>query len=263
MNQYAAMPSLHVGWDLLAGIAIFCAATHWALRAAACLMPALMAWAVVATGNHYLLDVAAGTALVIVGHVVAVAIDRRRTAARGHPMTTLAIAHRAGNSLAGLHAANRWGWTSSSATSTTHRGRLEVRHLKTTGPLPFLWDRWELASTRAPRLGLEELLEADLHGTTFMLDLKGRSPALGTAVAQLLHEVAGRRPVLVCGRRWPVVERVAELPFVQAGALRTNRLELARQRTRLADDCRCTASRGTARCSLRRWCMSCAGASPS
>jgi hypothetical protein len=80
VNQYAAMPSLHVGWDLLAGIAIFCATTHWAMRAAACLMPALMAWAVVATGNHYLLDVAAGIALVTAGHVVAVAIDRRRTA---------------------------------------------------------------------------------------------------------------------------------------------------------------------------------------
>jgi membrane-associated phospholipid phosphatase len=43
-------------------------------------MPALMAWAVVATGNHYLLDVVAGIVLVTAGHVVAVAIDRRRTA---------------------------------------------------------------------------------------------------------------------------------------------------------------------------------------
>jgi glycerophosphoryl diester phosphodiesterase len=150
-------------------------------------------------------------------------------------MTTLAIAHRAGNSLAGLHAANRLGVDVIECDVHHHRGRLEVRHLKTAGPLPFLWDRWQLASTRAPRLGLEELLEADLHGTRFMLDLKGRSPALGTAVAQLLHEVAGHRPVLACGRRWPVVERVAQLPFVQAVLSARNRFELARLRTRLAD----------------------------
>jgi glycerophosphoryl diester phosphodiesterase len=76
---------------------------------------------------------------------------------------------------------------------------------------------------------------SDQHGATFMLDLKGRSPALGTAVAQLLHEVAGHQRVLACGRRWPVVERVAELPFVDAVLSARNRVELARLRTRLAD----------------------------
>jgi len=81
VNQYAAMPSLHVGWDLLAGITIFCATTHWGLRVVACLMPLLMAWAVVATGNHYLLDVVAGVALVGVGQAVALALEARRDAA--------------------------------------------------------------------------------------------------------------------------------------------------------------------------------------
>jgi glycerophosphoryl diester phosphodiesterase len=150
-------------------------------------------------------------------------------------VTALAIAHRAGNSLAGLHEANRLGVDVIECDVHHHRGRLEVRHLKTAGPLPFLWDRWELASTRAPRLGLRELLEADRHGTTFMLDLKGRSPALGADVAQLLHELAGHQPVLACGRRWPVVERVAQLAFVRAVLSARNRLELARLRTRLAD----------------------------
>ena len=65
-----------------------------------------------------------------------------------------------------------------------YRGRLEVRHLKTAGPLPFLWDRWELASASAPRLGLRELLEADRHGTTFMLDLKGRRSTTAPSVAR-------------------------------------------------------------------------------
>ena len=34
VNQYAAMPSLHVGWDLLVGMAIFTATTYVALRVA-------------------------------------------------------------------------------------------------------------------------------------------------------------------------------------------------------------------------------------
>jgi membrane-associated phospholipid phosphatase len=83
VNQYAAMPSLHVGWNLLAGLAIFCATTHWALRALACLMPTLMAWAVIATGNHFVLDVVAGVVLVAVGQGVAVALEQRRTRSQG------------------------------------------------------------------------------------------------------------------------------------------------------------------------------------
>ena len=65
--------------------------------------------------------------------------------------TALAIAHRAGNSLDGLHQANLLDVDVVECDVHAHRGRLEVRHLKTAGPLPFLWDRWELASARAPR----------------------------------------------------------------------------------------------------------------
>ena len=61
-------------------------------------------------------------------------------------MTLLAIAHRAGNSLAGLREANRLGADVIECDVHAYRGRLEVRHLKTAGPLPFLWDRWEPVS---------------------------------------------------------------------------------------------------------------------
>lgn len=148
-------------------------------------------------------------------------------------MKPLAIAHRAGNSLAGLHEANALGVDVIECDVHHHRGRLEVRHLKTAGPLPFLWDRWELASAAAPRLGLRELLEADQHGTTFMLDLKGRAASTGPAVATLLHDVAPHRPVLACGRHWPSVERVAQLPYVRAVLSARNRRELARLLHRL------------------------------
>lgn len=149
-------------------------------------------------------------------------------------MTTLAIAHRAGNSLAGLHEANAVGVDVIECDIHHHRKRLEVRHLKTAGPLPFLWDRWELVPASAPRLGLRELLEADRHGTTFMLDLKGRSTKVGVAVARLLHELEHHRPVLVCGRNWAEVEALAELPFVRPVLSARRPRELAALVPRLA-----------------------------
>jgi glycerophosphoryl diester phosphodiesterase len=142
-------------------------------------------------------------------------------------VTTLAIAHRAGNSLAGLNAANRLGVDVIECDVHHHRGNLEVRHLKTAGPLPFLWDRWELARASTPRLGLAELLAAQRHDARFMLDVKGRSAAAARAVARLLHAGGHHRDVLVCSRYWPAVDTLAELPYVQPVLSARNRAELA------------------------------------
>ena len=71
VNQYAAMPSLHMGWDLLIGMAIVACATRWWVRGLGALLPLFMAWAVVATANHYVLDAVAGVVLVLVAFVVA------------------------------------------------------------------------------------------------------------------------------------------------------------------------------------------------
>ncbi|HEX7186834.1 MAG TPA: phosphatase PAP2 family protein [Actinomycetes bacterium] len=70
VNKYAAMPSLHVGWDLLMGIAIVSNARAVAVRAVGFVLPAVMVVAVVATGNHYLVDAVAGVALVLASLVV-------------------------------------------------------------------------------------------------------------------------------------------------------------------------------------------------
>lgn len=78
VNQYAAMPSLHAGWDLLVGIAIFTAASSLALRLIGAVLPVVMATSVMVTANHYLLDVVAGVILVLVGRYVAVRLQRRR-----------------------------------------------------------------------------------------------------------------------------------------------------------------------------------------
>ena len=139
----------------------------------------------------------------------------------------LAVAHRAGNSLAGLRAATALGADVVEADVTAYRGRLEVRHLKTAGPLPFLWDRWELVSARAPRLHLDALLEAADEGVTFMLDLKGAHPRVGAEVARELHERAPSRPVLVCTRAWPALVPFDGVPWVRTLRSARTRRELA------------------------------------
>lgn len=78
VNQYAAMPSLHAGWDLLIGISIVTAAGSLWLRLVGFLMPVLMVLAVLVTANHYLVDVIAGLALALIGHAVALVLERRR-----------------------------------------------------------------------------------------------------------------------------------------------------------------------------------------
>ena len=62
-NQYAAMPSLHVGWSLLVGVALARAIRRPAAYAFAFLMPTAMALTVVVTANHYIVDVAVGAAV--------------------------------------------------------------------------------------------------------------------------------------------------------------------------------------------------------
>lgn len=80
-NQFAAFPSLHVGWNVLVGIVLFTATTVLAVRVLAVLSPLAMAFAVVATANHFVLDVAGGLALVLVGLLTALLIEQRRTTA--------------------------------------------------------------------------------------------------------------------------------------------------------------------------------------
>jgi hypothetical protein len=73
VNEYAAMPSFHAGWNLLLGIALFQASRHLLVRAFAILMPAAMGFAVIATANHYVVDVAAGCGIVLLSLLI---VDR-------------------------------------------------------------------------------------------------------------------------------------------------------------------------------------------
>jgi glycerophosphoryl diester phosphodiesterase len=149
-------------------------------------------------------------------------------------VSLLAVAHRAGNSLTGLKSAVVLGADVIEADVHHYRGQLEVRHLKTMGPLPWLWDRWELVPASAPRLGLAELLAAADDGVTFMLDIKGRTAGAGAAVARHLHGYAPDRPVVVCSRYWPAVAAFDRLPWVRTVLSARNRVELRLLHRRLA-----------------------------
>ncbi|WP_399090654.1 phosphatase PAP2 family protein [Streptomyces sp. BBFR2] len=66
-NQYAAMPSLHVGWALWCGVIVWRLASSRVARALAVAYPVAIALVVMGTANHYLLDVLAGVAVMGVG----------------------------------------------------------------------------------------------------------------------------------------------------------------------------------------------------
>jgi PAP2 superfamily len=76
-NQYAAFPSLHVGWNIVVGIVLLLTTAHLAVRIFAVASPLAMAFAVLATANHFVLDVAGGLVLVLIGLAAAFAIERR------------------------------------------------------------------------------------------------------------------------------------------------------------------------------------------
>ena len=116
------------------------------------------------------------------------------------------VAHRAGNYLARLRRAEECGITHVEADLHLFRGRLEVRHLKTAGPLPILWDRWMLAPPWQPRLLIERLLAAAQPHTRLMLDLKGHDRRLGALVARALDAEAPGRHVTVCARDWRLLD---------------------------------------------------------
>lgn len=76
-NVYAAMPSLHAGWNLLVGIALVRHATRWYVRLFGIVMPVLMFWSIVATGNHYIVDGMAGDLIAEFGLLLAILLAHR------------------------------------------------------------------------------------------------------------------------------------------------------------------------------------------
>jgi glycerophosphoryl diester phosphodiesterase len=165
-------------------------------------------------------------------------IRRLRERAGGRP---LAIAHRAGNEIETLHQAEDLGADLIEIDVWDYRGRLEVRHAKTLGPV-ILWDRsprdlpiarrlgplsiltdhWHVRLARShSRQTIADIYRAAQPRTNFMLDLKGRSPRLAerlvAAVRQARPTPAGESapPILICARNWTSLEAAGRHPDVR------------------------------------------------
>ncbi|WP_306189245.1 MULTISPECIES: phosphatase PAP2 family protein [unclassified Streptomyces] len=70
-NQYAAMPSMHIGWSLWCGLTLFAlTAVPW-VRVLAVLYPAATLLVIVATANHFWLDAVGGVLCLAVGFTAA------------------------------------------------------------------------------------------------------------------------------------------------------------------------------------------------
>lgn len=99
-NPYAAMPSMHVGWSLLLALVGVRVLSKRRLRLLVALHPVLMTVAVTTTGNHFVVDALAGTAVALVAYLLVscrslqllarirlfAAAAARACAARGQPV---------------------------------------------------------------------------------------------------------------------------------------------------------------------------------
>ncbi|KAL4993720.1 PAP2 superfamily-domain-containing protein [Aspergillus recurvatus] len=64
----AAMPSLHFGNSMFIALCLIRFSPHWYLRALAPVWPMLMAFTIVATANHFILDALVGACVVLVAY---------------------------------------------------------------------------------------------------------------------------------------------------------------------------------------------------
>ncbi|GAA2831787.1 phosphatase PAP2 family protein [Kitasatospora paracochleata] len=70
-NQYAAMPSMHIGWSLWCGLTIFFLAQRTWVRALGLAYPAATLVVIISTANHFWLDAVGGAACLAVGFIAA------------------------------------------------------------------------------------------------------------------------------------------------------------------------------------------------
>jgi hypothetical protein len=238
-NPYAAMPSLHFGWNLLMGIALVREARSRPARLFGYIMPVMMYLGIVLTANHYLLDGIAGGVLVLGSLWISVALLRSRgfdvwrtdrnsegaqytgagpVSAIDHPLVSLpkpvTIAHRAGNDKVLVNRAATMGIDIVEADVWHYQGRLEVRHSKTIGRLPLRWDRWWIKFWPPPALELDELLRTLDPNTTIMLDLKGRHPDLPGKLLDVCRRERPGRQILACSQTWEFLEQLRHEPDV-------------------------------------------------
>jgi glycerophosphoryl diester phosphodiesterase len=149
-----------------------------------------------------------------------------------HPDRLLAIAHRSGNTVAGLREALDAGVDLVEADVHAFRGILEVRHHKHLGPT-HLWDKGEIvARADFVRVELVELLAELGEDPRLMIDLKGIRRSLAPDVADALRTLAPGSPITVCTKHWWMLDAFV-LPVRPVLSASTS-YSLARLRRRVA-----------------------------
>ncbi|WP_345434395.1 phosphatase PAP2 family protein [Actinoallomurus vinaceus] len=77
-NEFAAMPSLHVGWAAWCGWQIARNTVRRWLQVVAVAYPIFMVAVVIGTANHYVVDAVAGLAVIVIGAGIAGRVERLR-----------------------------------------------------------------------------------------------------------------------------------------------------------------------------------------
>jgi hypothetical protein len=91
-NELAAVPSLHVGFAVAIGVALAGVLRNPVLRLAALAWGPAIGLAVVATGNHYVFDIAAGVVAAALGYLLGAAVARMSPWSRRAPAPQPAFA---------------------------------------------------------------------------------------------------------------------------------------------------------------------------
>lgn len=128
----------------------------------------------------------------------------------------LRVAHRAAHTPALLQVAGRLGADLAEGDVHLRRGRLELRHAKSLGPLPVLWEPWYLV--RPTGLVLADLAPHLEGAPLLLLDLKAWQPWLGARVREEMARAAPGRPYAVCSRHWHLLDAFAGLGHVRVVA---------------------------------------------
>src|SRR3954469_2100485 len=86
-NPYAAVPSMHIGFSLIVALTVFRLTANRVVRAAALAYPAFVLLVIVATGNHFFFDAAAGALVGLAAFAAVTLAPRRQPAPQLQPCT--------------------------------------------------------------------------------------------------------------------------------------------------------------------------------
>jgi hypothetical protein len=81
VNKYAAVPSMHIAFSTMVAVSAIALVRHRAAKVLWALYPPTVFCVIVATGNHFWFDAAAGALVAVTAGVVALQLGRLRPAA--------------------------------------------------------------------------------------------------------------------------------------------------------------------------------------